>query len=239
MDNNIQFSQAGQQQQTGAVSKTFLSSVFSWMATALGISGIIAYLFGTDASLLSYLVSDTGMTGLGYFVLFAPIGLVIVMSWARERLSFTAMTGLFLVYAVMMGMSLSFIFIIYSMGSIASVFAISAGMFGVMAVLGYTTNTDLTKLGTLLMMALIGIIIASVVNAFMHSSQMSYIISFISVIVFTGLTAYDVQKLKNMGAQVEYGTESTAKLAILGALTLYLDFINLFLALLRMFGSRD
>ncbi len=238
MDNNIQFSQAGQQ--TGAVSKTFLSSVFSWMATALGISGIIAYLFGTDASLLSYLVSETtGMTGLGYFVLFAPIGLVIVMSWARERLSFTAMTGLFLVYAVMMGMSLSFIFIIYSMGSIASVFAISAGMFGVMAVLGYTTNTDLTKLGTLLMMALIGIIIASVVNAFMHSSQMSYIISFISVIVFTGLTAYDVQKLKNMGAQVEYGTESTAKLAILGALTLYLDFINLFLALLRMFGSRD
>jgi FtsH-binding integral membrane protein len=112
-------------------------------------------------------------------------------------------------------------------------------MFGTMALVGYTTKTDLTKMGNLLFMALIGIIIASLVNMFMHSSGLGYIISFISVIVFTGLTAYDVQKLKNIGAGTEYGNEATGKLAIMGALTLYLDFINLFLAMLRIFGRRD
>jgi FtsH-binding integral membrane protein len=111
-------------------------------------------------------------------------------------------------------------------------------MFSVMGVVGYTTKTDLTKMGNLLFMALIGIIVASLVNMFLKSSGLGYIISFISVIVFTGLTAYDVQKLKNIGAGAEYGAESTAKLSVLGALTLYLDFINLFLALLRLFGSR-
>jgi FtsH-binding integral membrane protein len=114
----------------------------------------------------------------------------------------------------------------------------TAAMFGIMALLGYTTNTDLTKLGSLLMMALIGIIIASLINMFLKSDGMSYVISIISVIIFTGLTAYDVQKLKNIGSSVEYGTENTAKLSIIGALTLYLDFINLFLALLRLFGNR-
>ena len=111
-------------------------------------------------------------------------------------------------------------------------------MFGIMALVGYTTNTDLTRLGNILMMALVGMIIAGIVNFFMKSDTMSYIISFIGVIVFTGLTAYDVQKLKNIGSGAEYGTESTNKLAIMGALNLYLDFINLFLSLLRMFGDR-
>ena len=135
-------------------------------------------------------------------------------------------------------MSLSFVFQIYIASSITAIFGVSALMFGVMAVLGYTTNTDLTKMGSLLFMALIGIVIASVVNMFLGSNQLSYIISFIAVIVFTGLTAYDVQKIKNIGATAEMGTESTGKMAILGALTLYLDFINLFLALLRLFGNR-
>ena len=111
-------------------------------------------------------------------------------------------------------------------------------MFGIMALVGYTTKTDLTKMGSLLFMALIGIIVAGLVNLFLHSNGLSYIISFVAVIVFTGLTAYDVQKLKNIGANVEYGAEATTKLSVLGALTLYLDFINLFLALLRLFGSR-
>ena len=226
------------QQAPLVMTRTFISSVFSWMSAALAITAITAYVFGTDASYLSYLVSETGMTGLGYFVMFAPIGFVLLMSFGFQRLSQTMMTFLFLAYSVIMGMSLSFIFLVYTQSQIYLTFAVTAGMFGLMALAGYTTKTDLTKLGSLLFMALIGIIIASVVNIFLKSSGFDYIISFIGVIVFTGLTAYDVQKLKRIGEGVEYGTEATAKLAIMGALNLYLDFINLFLMLLRLFGNR-
>jgi hypothetical protein len=231
-------------QQTGAttqtVSKTFMSGVFAWMGIALGISALTAWVFGNDMSYMSYLINveSGGLSTLGYVVMFAPIGFVLLMSFGFNRLSSTALTALFLVYAVIMGMSLSFIFLAYTMGSIVGVFVSSAAMFGLMAIMGYTTNTDLTKLGSILMMALIGIIVASLINMFLKSDGMSYIISIVSVIIFTGLTAYDVQKLKNIGAGVEYGTEATAKLSIIGALTLYLDFINLFLALLRLFGNR-
>lgn len=220
------------------MTRTFISSVFSWMSAALGITAVTAYLFGTDETYLRYLVSETGMTGVGYFVMFAPIGFVLLMSFGFQRLSQMMMTILFLVYSVVMGMSLSFIFIAFAHSQIYMTFAATAGMFGLMALAGYTTKTDLTKLGSLLFMALIGIIIASVVNIFLKSSGFDYIISFIGVIVFTGLTAYDVQKLKRIGEGVEYGTEATAKLAIMGALNLYLDFINLFLMLLRLFGNR-
>jgi FtsH-binding integral membrane protein len=160
------------------------------------------------------------------------------MGLGINKLSSSALIGVFLLYSVLMGMSLSFIFLRYTMGSIFSVFISSAAMFGVMALVGYTTKTDLTKMGSLLIMALIGIIIAGLVNMFLHSDGLAYIISFVAVIIFTGLTAYDVQKLKDIGAQVETGTEATAKISIMGALTLYLDFINLFLALLRLFGNR-
>jgi FtsH-binding integral membrane protein len=222
------------------LAKTFIASVFSWMGIALGISAITAYVFGNDRSYMDYLmIPEThGLTGLGYVVMFAPLGLVLLMGFGINRLSSTAMTAVFLVYSVLMGMSLSFIFLAYTASSIYTIFIATGAMFGVMALVGYTTKTDLTKLGSLLFMALIGIIIAAVINMFLHSSGLSYIISFIAVIVFTGLTAYDVQKLKNIGTQVEAGTESTAKMSIMGALTLYLDFINLFLALLRIFGDR-
>jgi FtsH-binding integral membrane protein len=160
------------------------------------------------------------------------------MSLGFQRMSSTVMLLLFLAYSIVMGMSLSFIFIAYTHGSIFQTFGIAALTFGVMAVMGYTTKTDLTKFGSILIMALVGIIIASLVNMFLHSSQMDYIISFIGVLIFTGLTAYDVQKLKRIGAGVEMGTDDTTKLAIFGALTLYLDFINLFLFLLRFFGNR-
>ena len=141
-------------------------------------------------------------------------------------------------YALFTGMSLSFIFVIYTMGSIASTFLIASGMFGAMAVVGYTTKTDLTSFGKIMMMGLIGILIASLVNFFMKSDAMDYIISTIGVLVFTGLTAYDVQKLKRIGAGIEYGNQMASKLSIMGALSLYLDFINIFLYLLRLFGSR-
>lgn len=222
------------------IAKSFMAGVFSWMGIALGISALTAYVFGTDMSYMSYLINTQtgGMSGLGYVVMFAPIGFVLLMSFGFNKLSSTALTALFLVYSVVMGMSLSFIFLVYTMGSIAGIFLTAAIMFGVMGLLGYTTNTDLTKMGSLLMMALIGVIIASLINMFVKSENFSLAISVISVIIFTGLTAYDVQKLKNIGSGVEYGSEATAKLSILGALTLYLDFINLFLALLRLFGNR-
>jgi len=237
---NLTSSQQQVQSQVQPVAKTFLSSVFSWMGIALAVSAVTAYVFGTDMSYMQYLLNaETGkLSALGYIVMFAPLGFVLLMGLGFNRLSSTALIALFLVYSVIMGMSLSFIFLAYTTGSIYGVFIASAGMFGLMALVGYTTKTDLTKLGSILIMGLIGIVIAGLVNLFLRSDGMSYIISFLAVIIFTGLTAYDVQKLKNIGSGVEYGTENTAKLAILGALTLYLDFINLFLALLRLFGGR-
>jgi FtsH-binding integral membrane protein len=208
------------------------------MGLGLTLSAIVAYVFGTDMAYMRSLVSETGMTGLGYVVMFAPIAFVFAMSLGFQRFSSTVMLLLFLVYSIVMGMSLSFIFMIYTHGSIFQTFGIAALTFGVMAVMGYTTKTDLTKFGSILLMALVGIIIASLVNMFLKSSGMEYIISFIGVLIFTGLTAYDVQKLKRIGSGVEMGTENTTKLAIFGALTLYLDFINLFLFLLRFFGNR-
>jgi FtsH-binding integral membrane protein len=150
------------------------------------------------------------------------------------------MALLFIAFSVLMGMSLSFILLVYTGSSVFKTFAVTSAMFGVMAVLGYTTKTDLTKFGSILMMALFGIIIAMVINMFMHSSTMEYIISVIGVLIFTGLTAYDVQKLKRIGAGagVDIHDVNVRKMSIMGALTLYLDFINLFLFLLRFLGDR-
>ena len=146
---------------------------------------------------------------------------------------------MFIAFSATMGLSLSSVFLIYSMGSITQVFFITAGTFAVMAFAGYTTKMDLSKLGSLLFMALIGIIIASVVNWFMHSAMMDFIISVAGVLIFTGLVAYDTQRIKRIGAGVEYGTAGATKLAILAAVSLYLNFINLFLFLLRLLGGRD
>lgn len=225
---------------TQPVTRTFFASVFMWMGIALGISAITSYVFGTDPSYMQYLINPDTLapTGLGYVTMFAPLALVLLMSFGVNRLSSTALISVFLIYSILMGMSLSFIFLYYTQASINSVFFASAAMFGTMALLGYTTKTDLTKLGSILIMALVGIIVAGLINMFIGSSGLSYIISFVSVIIFTGLTAYDVQKIKEIGNQVENGTEAAAKMSIMGALTLYLDFINLFLALLRLFGSR-
>jgi FtsH-binding integral membrane protein len=210
------------------------------MTMALVISGVMAWWFGNDMDKLQYLINfETGSnTILGWVVMFAPLGLVFVMSGLVNKMSSTMLLATFLIFSMVMGISFSYIFLIYSVGSIVNVFFITSAVFGVMAVAGYTTKTDLTKLGSILMIGLIGIIIASVVNMFLGSSTMDYIISIIGVVVFTGLTAYDVQKLKGMGEQVATGTETAQKMALMGALSLYLDFINLFLMLLRLFGGR-
>jgi len=227
-------------QETLTVAKTFLSGVFMWMFLALGLTAGTAYLFASTPSLISMLINpETGSMNItGWIVMLAPLGLVLWMSAGFRRMSATTMVLVFVLYSVLMGASLSFIFLAYTGASIAKTFVITSAMFGAMGVLGYTTKTDLTKFGSIMFMGLIGIIIASVVNMFMQSPMMDYIISFIGVLVFTGLTAYDVQKLKRIGAGVESDTEDTRKLTIMGALTLYLDFINLFLFLLRFFGDR-
>lgn len=225
--------------QAGTMAKSFLANVFTYMSAALVITGIVAYWFGSDMSLMALMfTAEGGMNIFGYFVMFAPLGLVLLMSARIGKFSSMTLVVLFILFSILMGMSLSSIFLIYTGGSIVSTFFITAATFLIMAFLGYTTKTDLTKFGSILMMGVIGIIIAMVVNMFLQSSMMDYIISGIGVLIFTGLTAYDVQKLKRIGAGVEYGTEETNKLSIMGALSLYLDFINLFLFLLRFMGDR-
>lgn len=225
--------------QSNALSKTFLSSVFSWMGIALAVTAIVAYVFGTNEEYISMLRTETNrLTIFGYVVMFAPLLFVIAMGAGFQKFSPTTLVALFMIYAALTGMSLSFIFFSYDSDSIAKTFGVTAGTFGVMAFLGYTTKTDLTKFGGIMIMGLIGIIIASIVNFFLHSGTMDYIISILGVLIFTGLTAYDVQKLKRIGEGVEFGAEETRKLSIMGALTLYLDFINLFLFLLRFLGNR-
>lgn len=224
------------------VARSFISNVFSWMFLALAITAVVAYFAASSQTFITMLINtETGGLNLfGWIVTFAPFVLVLFMSFRFQRLSASNMVLLFLFYSVLMGLSLSFIFVAYTSASIAKTFAVTAGTFGIMALLGYTTKTDLTRFGSIMLMGVIGIIIASLANFFMKSGTLDYIISIVGVLIFTGLTAYDVQKLKNIGAaNLEQGS-TMSKIAIMGALTLYLDFINLFLFLLRFFGnSRD
>ena len=222
--------------------KSFVSNVFSLMFSALIISGLSAIWFSTDGMKEIIMNNHNGvlkLTTIGWIVSLSPLGLVLLMGAGFQKFSFKTLLAIFLLYSTLTGISLSTIFSVYTTSSIASTFFISSLTFGVMALTGYTTKTDLTKMGSFLYMALIGIIIASLINWFMQSEQLDYIISIIGVLVFTGLTAYDVQKIKNIGSQVEQGSKSAQKLMIMGALTLYLDFINLFLMLLRLLGNRD
>ncbi len=224
--------------QNGSLAKNFISNVFSWMGIALAITAVVAYYFGTDMELISLLINEEGMSTLGWVVMFAPFAIILLMNFGFNKMSYLSLIAVFMLFSVLMGMSLSFILLIYTSASVFKTFAVTSLMFGVMAVVGYTTKTDLTKFGSIMMMALVGIIIASIINMFMQSGTMDYIISFMGVLIFTGLTAYDVQKLKRIGAGIEYPGEEVNKLTIMGALNLYLDFINLFLFLLRFMGDR-
>ena len=218
---------------------SFVANVFSLMFTALIISGISALWFASD-EMKSYIINyEGGLTTFGWVSTLAPLGLVMMIGFGFNKYSVKFLLGIFILYSTLTGISLSTIFAIYSTSSIATTFFVSSLTFGIMALTGYTTKTDLTKMGSLLMMGVVGIIIASIVNMFIGSSLMDYIISIIGVLVFTGLTAYDVQKIKNIGSQIDQGSETAQKMMVLGALTLYLDFINLFLMLLRLFGNRD
>lgn len=218
-------------------STVFLAKTFNWMALGLLITGVVAYL--TAATGLAYSIAGSFLF---YVLIFAELGLVFYLSARISKIQASTASGLFVGYSVLNGLTLSVIFLAYTGSSIAATFFITAGMFGAMAVYGLVTKRDLSGWGSFLFMGLIGIIIASIVNIFLQSSAVSWVVSMIGVIVFTGLTAYDVQKIKRIGEDgiMSQGSEAIGKAAIMGALALYLDFINLFLMLLRFFGgARD
>ena len=182
-----------------------MANAFAYMFMALGISVLFAYLFASNPELRQYLINDTntGLNALGYIVMFAPIGFVLLMSFGFSKLSAPVLVLLFVVYSALTGINFGFILLRYTSGTVLACFLSSAAMFGIMAFMGYTTKQDLTKFGRILIMGLIGIIVASVINLFMGSSSLDYLISFLGVMIFTGLTAYDVQKLKNIGAGIQ------------------------------------
>ncbi len=218
-----------------ATQQSLIMRVFVWMTMGLAITGLTAFLT-YSSSLFSHLENSQALF---YGLLIAEVALVFFLSARIMKLSFAVATALFGAYALLNGLTLSFIFALYSMPSIATTFFVTAGTFGVMAVYGYVTKRDLSKMGSILMMALIGLIIASVVNIFLGNSMLELAISAVGVLVFVGLTAWDTQKIKQMLAQAEGDEELVKKLSVLGALSLYLDFINLFIYLLRFLGSRD
>ena len=223
------------------ITRDFFKSVYSYMFAALSISGIIAYISGTPEIFAEYFLNSeqTGLSPLFYVVAFAPVGLALLIQMGYERLSFGTLLILFMVYSALMGLSLSSILLVYSGTQIASTFFITAGAFAGMAILGYTTKTDLSKLGSLLYMAFIGIFIAGIVNMFIGSDALGFGIAVIGVFVFTGLTAYHMQQLKTVAASQSISAMDRSKLALIGGLQLYILFVNLFLSLLRLLGGRD
>ena len=228
------------EEKEGMVSLAFpalMRKVYLWMTLALVITGFTAFGIASNPG-IAYAIVTNRLLFWGLVI--AEFGLVIGISGAINKLSAVTATLLFVLYSIVNGATLSVIFMAYTMSSIASVFFITAGLFGVMAFIGYTTKTDLTSIGKILFMALIGIILATIVNLFVGSSMLNMIVSYIGVVIFTGLTAYDSQKIKNMLYNADSMDEGMQKIALLGSLTLYLDFINLFLMLLRILGgNRD
>lgn len=219
----------------------FFRKVYTYMFIALAISGTVAYIFGTDMNLFSrvfFNAETQSISFLFYVVVFSPLILGLIIQRAFMRLSMELLTFLFVLYSILMGLSLSTIFMVYDMGAIAWTFLVTSGAFAGMAVLGYTTKTDLTKFGSLLYMVFIGMFLASIVNLFMQNDSFGFIISCIGVFVFTGLTAYHMQNLKHLAESTEIEGEAKTKLALIGGLQLYILFVNLFLSLLRILGGR-
>ncbi len=219
-----------------AAQSTLLRSVYVWMTLALVITGFVSMYVAQSYQLISFIFGNRlALWGM----LIAELAVVFYLSARINSISFTKATVMFIIYSILNGATLASIFLVYTMSSIASTFFVAAGTFGVMALYGYITKSDLTRIGNICLMALIGLIIATLVSMFWQNSMLQMIITYAGVILFVGLTAYDSQKIKRLltadGIEV---TEETQKIALLGALTLYLDFINLFLYLLRLLGDR-
>ena len=235
-DLNLQGLTAERQWEVSEAFPVLMRKVYVWMTMALVITGLTAYGVATSPGILQAIYTNQILF---WGLIIAEFALVIGVSAAINKLSLTTATMMFILYSVINGALMSYIFLAYTASSIATVFFITAGTFAAMAVIGYTTKTDLTSLGKILMMALIGLIIATLVNLFIKSSGFTLILSYVGVLIFVGLTAYDSQKIKQMLLQAPDAGEAAQKLALLGALSLYLDFINLFIYLLRIFGRRE
>ena len=213
--------------------REYMMKVYNYMTSGLAISGLVAWGFSMSPTLMGAIYG----TGLQWVVMLAPLGFIFFLGARLQKMSLAAAQMTFWAFAAVMGMSLSYIFIVYTGVSIVRVFLITCSTFAAMSIYGYTTKRDLTKFGSFLIMGLIGIILASIVNIFMQSSAMQFVISCVGVLIFVGLTAYDTQKIKSTYYAVA-GTNFAGKAAIMGALTLYLDFINLFVMLMQLFGQR-
>jgi FtsH-binding integral membrane protein len=214
--------------------RAYMLRVYNYMVTGLALTGAVAYIVASTPTVFNAIFG----TGLQWIVILAPLGMVFFLSARINKMSAASAQIAYWVFAGLMGLSLASIFVIYTGESIARVFFITAATFAAMSLYGYTTKRDLTKLGSFLFMGLIGIIIAMVVNAFIGSTMIQFVISVLGVLIFVGLTAYDTQKIKEMYNEID-GSEIAGKKAIMGALRLYLDFINLFLMLLHLFGNRN
>jgi FtsH-binding integral membrane protein len=217
-----------------AVAASFMTKVYGWMCFALGLTALTAWRVSESTQIIHYIAENSGII---WILLIAQLGLVFAISGAINKMSSQTATVLFVIYSLLTGITLSFIFLIYTAESIATTFAVTGLTFGIMSFYGFVTKKDLSGWGNLLFMALIGLILATVVNIFWANSTLYWITTYAGILIFVGLTAYDTQKLKNMSRQIGEG-EAANKMAILGALTLYLDFINMFLFLLRLFGRR-
>ena len=220
--------------------RQYMIKVFNYMGAGLLVTALVAYLFASSSALTNMLYTQTAygmkMTGLGWLVTFAP--LILGFNYVAANKSLGAVQFTFWLFSALMGASLSSIFMVYQITSITRVFLITSATFGALSLYGYTTNRDLTKIGSFLFMGLIGLIIASIVNIWMQSPALYWALSYIGVAIFVGLTAFDAQRIKQMYYYGDGSGDMTARFAISGALSLYLDFINLFLYLLRIFGDR-
>lgn len=232
--NNTSTDNISLQQANEKIAQRFITAVYGWMVAALAISGIAAFAVFNSETLL-YFIFGSRFTFLGLII--AELALVFILSAGIRRMSFPVAAASFVIYSIVNGLTLSSVLFVYTGTSIVRIFVITALMFGAMSVYGATTKSSLQSAGKYLMMALIGLIIASLVNLFMRSSSLDWLISFVTVGVFTGLTAYDSQKITT-AARYAQDNEDFKKVAIIGALELYLDFVNIFLALLRLFGKR-
>ena len=212
--------------------RSYMLSIYNYMASAVLLTGVVALLFANSPFIVPVLSSP-----LRWVIMLAPLGFVMVLSFGINKLSTFAAQALFWAFAVMMGLSLSSIFLVYTGASIAQTFFASAAAFAGLSLYGYTTKRDLSAFGTFLIMGVVGILVASLINMFVQSTAMGMIISFVGVLLFAGLTAYDTQKIKSMYSYVS-GTDFMGKSVVMGALTLYLDFINMFMFLLRFMGDR-
>jgi uncharacterized protein len=216
------------------VQRAFIAKVYAWMALALAITGVMAVATAANIEQFLPILAGPGLM----IVLFAQLGIVLGLSFAINKISASIATGLFLLYAIITGFTLSTLFFVYTAESIATTFFVTAGTFAVVSGYGYVTKSDLTRWGSLLLMGLIGILIASLVNFFLQSEALMWVTTYAGVIIFVGLIAYDTQRLKNMALGLGEDGEVQRKGAVIGALALYLDFINLFIRLLRILGRR-